>query len=152
MRTFTLLVLLLALATAAFADATADAKKVDEAFGTACAAGDVKAVLDLYVDDALVIWPGVGEEAKTKPGIQKLATALCDPKLGTRAILKDVVGRQLDPTHIAIVGHWDFTQNGPDGKPTTSQIRTSEIIAKNAGKWRNVISHASIGVPSEPAK
>ena len=33
-------------------------------------------------------------------------------------MLTSVVGVLLDPTHIAVMGHWDFTQNGPDGKPS----------------------------------
>ena len=141
------------LATPAFADATAVARQHDEAFGKACSAGDVKAVVGLYTDDALVIWPGVGEEAKGKAAIEKLATGLCDPKIGTKAVLTSVVGVQLGASHVAIVGHWDVTQNGPDGTPTTSQVRTSEVIVKTAGGWRYVVDHASIGVPPpEPAK
>ena len=143
---------LLALAAPAFADATAEAKKHSEAFGKACSAGDLKAVLALYTDDAYVIWPGAGEEAKGKAAIEKLVPGLCDPKLGTKAVLTDVVGLQLDPTHIATVGHWTVTQNGPDGKPVTSQVRTSEVIVKSGHGWRYVVDHASIGMPAEPAK
>jgi uncharacterized protein (TIGR02246 family) len=153
MRKWTVFVLVMALAAPAFADATADARKHDEAFAKACGAGDLKAVAALYTDDAFVIWPGVGEEAKGKVAIEKLAADLCDPKLATKPVLKSVVGLQLDPSHIAIIGHWELAQNGPDGKPTTSEIRTSEIIAKTADGWRYVVDHASIGVPpAEPAK
>jgi len=60
-----------------FADATAEAKAHDEAFAKARGAGDVKAVVALYTDDAFVIWPGVGEEARRKAAIEKLATDLC---------------------------------------------------------------------------
>jgi len=148
-----LVVLVVALAAPAFADATADARAHDEAFAKACGAGDVKAVVALYTDDAFVIWPGVGEEARGKAAIEKLATELCDPKLATKPVLKSDVGVQLDPTHIAIIGHWELTQTGPDGKPSTSQIRTSEIIVKSGGGWRYVVDHASIGVPpAGPAK
>jgi len=141
------LVAALAAGAPAFADATAIAKAHDEAFGQACVAGDVKAVLALYADDAYVIWPGAGEEAKGKAAIEKLATRLCDAKLGTQAFLTSTVGLQLDPSHIAILGHWQFTQVGTDGKPVTSEIRTSEIIAKTAHGWRYVVDHASIGMP-----
>ena len=153
MRNWGVIALVMVLAASAFADATAEAKKHDEAFAKACGAGDVKAVVALYTDDAFVIWPGVGEEAKGKAGIEKLATNLCDPKLATKPVLKSDVGVQLDPSHIAIIGQWEVTQNGPDGKPTTSQIRTSEIIVKTAGGWRYLVDHASIGVPpAEPPK
>jgi ketosteroid isomerase-like protein len=99
------------------------------------------------------IWPGVGEEARGKAAIEKLATNLCDPKLDTKPVLKSVVGVQLDPSHIAIIGRWEFTQNGPDGKPATSEIRASEVIVKSGAGWRYVVDHASIGLPPpEPAK
>ena len=151
---WSVIVLMTALAAPAFADATAIAKTHDEAFGKACSAGDVKAVVALYTDDAFVIWPGVGEEARGKAAIEKLAAGFCDPKLGTKAVLKSDVGVLLDPTHIAIIGHWEVTQNGPDGKPSTSQVRASEIIQKSATQgWRYVVDHASIGVPpAEPPK
>lgn len=153
MRNWSVIVLVMALAVPAFADATADAKAHDEAFAKACAAGDVKAVVALYTDDAFVIWPGVGEEARGKAAIEKLATNFCDPKANTKPVLKSDVGVQLDPSHIAIIGHWEVTQTGPDGKATTSQIRTSEIIVKTAAGWRYLVDHASIGQPaSEPAK
>jgi uncharacterized protein (TIGR02246 family) len=140
------------LAAPAFGDPTAEAKKHSEAFAKACGAGDVKAVVALYTDDAFVIWPGAGEEAKGKAAIEKLATDLCDPK-ANKPVLKSVVGEQLDPSHIAIIGHWEITQNGPDGKPMTSEIRTSEIIVKTAGGWRYLVDHASIGLPPpEPAQ
>jgi len=144
---------LAALAGPAFADATAVAKAHDEAFGKACTAGDVKAVLALYADDAWVIWPGAGEEAKGKAAIEKLATNLCDPKLGTKAVLTNVVGIELDPSHVATIGHWVFTRNGPDGEPVASQIRASEVIVRTPHGWRYVIDHGSIGMPpAEPAK
>lgn len=144
--------LLLAFVAPALADPSAEARKQSEAFGKACSAGDLKAVLALYTDDAYVIWPGAGQEAKGKAAIEKLVPGLCNPKLGTKAVLADVVGLQLDPTHIATVGHWTVTQNGPDGKPVTSQVRTSEVIVRSGHGWRYLVDHASIGLPAEPAK
>jgi uncharacterized protein (TIGR02246 family) len=152
MRMTSVIVLVLAYAAPAFADATAEARRHGEAFAKACNAGDIKAVSELYTDDAFVVWPGAGQEARGKAAIEKLAVGLCDPKLATKAVLKDVVGVQLDPSHIAIVGHWGLTQNGPDGAPTTSDVRTSEVIVKKAAGWRYLIDHASIGVPAQPAK
>src|SRR5262245_47196777 len=98
----TAVVLMMTLAAPAFADATAESKKHEEAFAKACNAGDLKAVIALYADDAFVIWPGAGEEAKGKAAIEKLAAGLCNPKLGGKAVLKDNIGVQLDPSHIAI--------------------------------------------------
>lgn len=152
MRIVILIALLVALAAPAFADPTAVAKAHDEAFGKACNAGDVKAVLALYTDDAFVIWPGAGEEARGKAAIEKLVVGLCDPKLDTKAVLTSAVGVQLDPTHVAIVGHWKLTQNGPDGKPSTVEVRTSEVIVKSGKSWRYVVDHASIGMQAAPSK
>ena len=112
--------------------------------------GDLKAVLAFYTDDAYVVWPGAGQEAHGKAAIEKLATSLCDPNIATKPALKSVVGVQLDPTHIAIVGHWDLAQNGPDGKPATVDICRTSIHLKSEHGWRYVIDHASIGMPPPP--
>ena len=149
MRILGTVFLVMVMAAPAFADATAEAKKHSEAFAKACGAGDLKAVMALYADDAYVVWPGAGEEAHGKAAIEKLAPNLCDPK-GPKPVLKSIVGVQLDPTHIATIGHWELTANGPDGKAVTSDIRTSEIIVKSGAGWRYVVDHASIGVPPPP--
>jgi ketosteroid isomerase-like protein len=150
MRIFGAMLLVMAMAAPAFADATAEAKKHSEAFAKACGAGDLKVVMALYADDAYVIWPSAGEEAHGKAAIEKLVPNLCDPK-GPKPVLKSIVGVQLDPTHIATIGHWELTQDGPDGKPATTNIRTSEVIVKSGHGWRYVVDHASIGVPPPPA-
>jgi uncharacterized protein (TIGR02246 family) len=151
MRNWSAVALVLALAAPAFADATADARAHDEAFAKACEAGDVKAVLALYADDAVVVWPGAGEEAKGKAAIEKLIPGLCDPKSNTKAVIKSLQGTSLGDSHILIIGHWEVTQTGPDGKPTTSQIRATEVIAKTGSGWRYVLDHASIGLPPPAA-
>ena len=113
--------------------------------------GDVKGAVALYADDAIVVWPGAGEEAKGKAAIEKLVTDLCDPKTNPKPVLKSDVGVQLDDSHISIIGKWELTQTDPHGKRTTSQIRTSEIIAKTPAGWRYIVDHASIGVPAPKA-
>jgi ketosteroid isomerase-like protein len=134
----------------ALADPTADARAHDEAFGKACAAGDVKAVVALYTDDAHVIWPGAGDEAHDKAGIEKLASGLCTGK-GPTPRLESLVAIPLGTDHIAIVGRWTIPPAG--GKGATTEIRTSEVIAKTPAGWRYVVDHASIGVPPpKPAR
>jgi uncharacterized protein (TIGR02246 family) len=145
------IILVIALAAPAFADATADARAHDEAFAKACEAGDVKGVVALYTDDAVVVWPGAGEEAKGKAQIEKLAADLCDPKTKPKAVIKSDEARALGDSHIAITGHWEMSQTGPDGKRTTSQIRATEVIVKTPAGWRYVSDHASIGVPPPEA-
>ena len=58
-------------AVAAYADPLATAESVNDAFYKASAACDIPAVLDLYEDDAVVIWPGQGEYAVGKPAFRK---------------------------------------------------------------------------------
>jgi hypothetical protein len=41
---------------------------------------------------------------------------------------------------------------GPDGKPMTARVRTTELLHRSNGKWRYVIDHTSIGLPPPPAK
>lgn len=135
----------------AFADALATARAHDEAFAKACEAGDVKAVLALYADDAVVVWPGAGEEAKGKAAIEKLVPDLCNPKNQAKAVIESLDAMPLDDSHIAIIGHWKVTSPGADGKPTTSQVRTTEIIAKTDSGWRYLVDHASIGMPPPKA-
>jgi uncharacterized protein (TIGR02246 family) len=151
MRNWTATMLMLALATPAVADPTATARAHDEAFAKACSAGDVKGVVALYTDDAVVIWPGEGEEAKGKAQIEKLAAALCDPKTEPKVMLKSDEAVAYGNSHIGITGHWELTQIGPDGKRTTSQIRATEVIVKTPAGWRYVSDHASIGLPPPEA-
>jgi uncharacterized protein (TIGR02246 family) len=151
MRNWSVVVLVVAFAAPAFADATADARAHDEAFAKACEAGDVKDVLALYADDAVVVWPGAGEEAKGKAAIEKLIPDLCNPKNNTKAVSKSLEAMPLGDSRIAIIGHWEVTQTGPDGKPTTSHIRATEVIVKTGSGWRYVVDHASIGLPPPKA-
>ena len=73
-----------AAATPAFADANAVARAVSERFARACAAGDIQAVVAMYEDDAIAVWPGEGAEGAGKPAIEKLATGLCTGKASAR--------------------------------------------------------------------
>ena len=55
----------------AHADAVAEAKAANDAFSKAFEACDVPAVMALYEDNAVLIWPGQGEFAIGKPAIEK---------------------------------------------------------------------------------
>jgi uncharacterized protein (TIGR02246 family) len=147
MRNWSVVVLVVALAAPAFADATAHARAHDEAFAKTCEAGDVKGVLALFADDAVVVWPGAGEEAKGKAAIEKLIPDLCNPKKNTKAVIKSLEAMPLGHSHIAIIGNWEVTETGADGKVTTSQVRATEVIAKTGSGWRYVVDHASVGLP-----
>ena len=150
-RTFATIAVLLALfAFASHAAAADDPNEIgtahSEAFQKACGAGDIAGVLALYEDDATVIWPGRGEVAHGKPEIEKLAATLC--KTGQPGPkLKSQNSKQVALDYIVNVGMWDLTAPGPDGKPVTSEVRTTEVIHLVNGKWFYTVDHASVGVP-----
>jgi len=130
----------------ASADAAADGRAVSDAFAKAVAAGDVPAIVALYRDDASVIWPGQGEEAKGKAAIEALAKKLVAEKNGTIA-LKSQESTPLGDGYIVNVGRWENTVTTPAGKTQTVVIRTSEVLQKTDGKWLYLVDHASIGLP-----
>jgi uncharacterized protein (TIGR02246 family) len=131
---------------AASADPTADGRAVSDAFAKAVAAGDVPAIVALYRDDASVIWPGQGEEAKGKPAIEALAKKLVAQKNGT-IVLKSQESIPLGDGYIVNVGRWENTVTTAAGKTQTVVIRTTEVLAKTDGKWLYLVDHASIGLP-----
>jgi uncharacterized protein (TIGR02246 family) len=130
----------------AAADPTADGRAVSDAFAKAVAAGDVPAIVALYRDDASIIWPGQGEEAKGKPAIEALAKKLVAEKSGT-IVLKSQDSIPLGDGYIVNVGRWENTLKTPAGKTQTVVIRTSEVLQKTDGKWLYLVDHASIGLP-----
>ena len=142
--------LLVALAAPVMADDAADVKAQGDAFVRAWDAGDVKATLSLYADDARVIWPGQGDEAKGKAAIEALLTRTFKmfPKSGLVPKSQDTI--PLGNGYIANVGFWDQTVPGPDGKPATFRVRTSEILKRQGDKLLYVVDHASIGLPPPP--
>jgi uncharacterized protein (TIGR02246 family) len=150
-RMFASIALLLFLfASSAAADPNDIGMAHSEAFGKACAAGDIHGVLALYEDDATVIWPNEGEVAHGKAEIEKLARTLC--KTGQPGPkLKSQSSKQVAPDYIVNVGMWDATATGPDGKPVTAEVRTTEVIHLVNGKWLYTVDHASIGLPPPPA-
>ena len=134
----------------ALADATADGRAVSDAFEKAVAAGDVQAVLALYREDASVIWPGRGEEAKGKAAIEPLVRKLIAATKGAHVVLKSQESMPLGDGYIVNVGRWENTVPAGGGKRVTVEVRTSEVLAKTDGKWLYLVDHASVGMP--PAK
>ena len=132
-------------------DAAADGRAVSDAFAKAVAAGDLAGVLALYRDDASVIWPGQGEEAKGKAAIETLAKGLLAGMKGGSLVLKSQESTPLGDGYIVNVGRWENTVATPDGKRVTLVVRTSEVLAKTDGKWLYLVDHASVGLPPPPA-
>ena len=144
--------LLLALGGPALADPSADAKAVGEAFAKAMAAGDVPAVLALYRDDASVIWPGRGEEAKGKAAIEKMVrAALASAPKDLKLLQKSNQATALGSDYIVNVGRWEQSFTTPRGRPVTQEVRTSEVLQKSGGEWRYLVDHASTPFPPPPS-
>jgi len=149
-KSLLILALLLSAASVAIADdVNSDVKAHSEAFSKGMAACDVPAVLALYEDDAIIIWPGENDEAKGKSEIEKVVTNTCknsklDFKMGA------FEARPLGKDYIVNVGYWEAQTPGPDGKMMTLKVRTTEVLHKSGGKWRYVVDHASVGQPPPP--
>jgi len=146
-RLMTVPLLLGTLAAPALADALADARGVEDAFGSACAAGDVKGVMALYADDATVVWPAQGAEAKGKAEIEKLVVGLCKERRGSTVTLKSLEAIPLGDAHLVTVAHWEDTATRPNGTRVVVPLRTTEVMVKQDGVWRYLVDHASIGTP-----
>ena len=127
-------------------DAATNAKALNDTFNQAFEACNIPAVLALYEDNAVMIWPGQGEFAIGKPGIEKIVRGYCSApsKPSIKVISSDARRAGLD--YIIHFGQLDTTITGPDGKPTTYRIRTSELLHKSHGKWRYEVDHASAGL------
>lgn len=135
----------------AAAEPTQDARAHAEAFAQACQSGDVTAVMALYADDAVVVWPGHGQEAKGHAEIERLVRALCTERSGTKLSLESIEVLPLDDTHVATVGRWRNVTTGPRGQRVEREVRTTEVLVKRDGKWRYLVDHASIGAePHRP--
>ena len=142
------LVLVCVSAGAALADPTADAKAVGDAFAKAFAAGDVPAVLALYRDDASIIWPGRGAEGKGKDAIERVVRdAIASAPKDMKFVQKSNEARALGDDYIVNVGLWDQSFTTPNGRRVTTEVRTSEVLARRGGKWLYLVDHASVGLP-----
>jgi ketosteroid isomerase-like protein len=138
-------------ASSARADATSDAKAVDEGFFQAVNALDASAALAFYADDARAIYPGEGAEATGKPEIAKLLAAMMKDAKALKLVLKDNQAFSVDDSHLMNLVHWEFAITGRDGKRSLFKGRSTELMVKDAGGvWRYLVDHASVGVPPPP--
>ena len=136
----------------ALADPVTVVKAMSDSFEKSFNSCDVSATLALYEDKATLIWPGEGDVAYGKAAIAKVIKAEC-PGAATSSLKKiSSEARALGKDYIINVGMWDDTRNGPDGKPMTARVRTTELLHRSNGKWHYEIDHASIGLPPPPAK
>lgn len=101
----------LLVAAPASADPVADARAHSEAFALAVNAKDAGAVLALYTDDARVIWPGQGEEAKGKAEIAKRVASMITGRTTQHGVLvfKSQGAIPLGDDYVAAVCQWEQT-------------------------------------------
>jgi len=138
-------------APAARADPTAEARALGDRFGAAVASGNVDAVLALYADDARVIYPGHGEEARGKAELKAMLERSLPGMRGLVLVQKSTDAVAVDPTHVMNVGRWEARTVAPNGRRTTATVRTSELLTKENGTWVYLVDHASIGTPPPSA-
>lgn len=142
---------LVCLAAPAMADDAADVNALAQTFVRAWDAGNVKAALALYADDARVVWPGQGDEANGKAAIEALLTRTFQmfPKSGL--VSKSQTPMALGNGYILNMGLWDQTIPGPGGQSATVRVRTTELLKRQGGKLVYVVDHASIGLTAPPS-
>jgi ketosteroid isomerase-like protein len=136
----------------ALADPAAVVKAHTDAFVKAAKACNVPAVVNLYEDNAVLIWPREGEVANGEAAIAKVIKAECSSGAANSLKWISSDSRAIGKDYIINVGMWDTTIVGPDGKSTTARLRTTELLHRSGGKWRYAIDNASIGLPPSPAK
>src|ERR1700758_4410899 len=90
-------------------DPAAVVKALSDAFGNAFNACDVPAALNLYEDNAVLVWPGEGEVANGKAAIANVIKTECSgaAKSSLKQISSD--SRSIGKDYIINVGMWDST-------------------------------------------
>jgi ketosteroid isomerase-like protein len=128
-------------------DPTAIASAHSAKFDKAIAACDVPAVMALYEDDAVAIYPGEGDVANGRPEIEKMVKRYCSggpkplPYKQTSAH-----ARRLGRDYIIMVRMLD----GADANSKPFRCRATELLHKSGGQWRYLVDHASFGMPLPP--
>ena len=140
------IVMVLRSVTTAFADPMAIARAHDAAYDKATLAYDVKTMLIFYEDKAEAIYPGEGEVATDKAGIEKLIRNFISPWCSQgheKPTLKEISFHAvpLGPDYIMIVRIVDATDT-----QGTVRGRATELIHRSGGKWRYLVDHASLGI------
>lgn len=141
------LCLALVLTTPMAADTGTIARAHSESFARAMNASDIEAALALYAEDARVIWPGAGEEARGKTEIRALieSTLRSFPK-GSRLALRSQDAIALAEGYIATVSQWEQSYTREDGTQITSLFRATEVIRTSGRGTLYVVDHASAGL------
>lgn len=119
-----------------------------ERFAKAIAACDVPGTLALYEDDAMVVWPGQGEEGRGEFAIRKLVSEFCNSGKHTFK-MRSITAEPIGADYIIDLGNWEDTVTMPSGKTITLKVRRTELLHKRGDKWLYLVDHASVGVPPQ---
>ena len=150
MRNYFLLAMALLITTPALAGPVADAKAHSEAFQKAFNSGDADAVVRLYDEQARLIWPGEGDEAKGKSEIRKVVLATFKALPDATQVMKSQSVVPLGCGYSAVIGHWEISFKDAGGKMQMASVRTSEILKKQGNNTLYVVDHASVALPPPP--
>ncbi len=108
-------------------------------------ARDAEAMLALYADDAHVIWPGQGEEAKGRAEIKKLIdNNLKVMPADAKVIFKSQEAIALGKGYIATLGQWEQSFKGPRRKAADHPV-SHQRDHQEAGKHDALRGRSCIG-------
>jgi uncharacterized protein (TIGR02246 family) len=151
MKILSCLLISMFLAAPAIAGIKGDAQAHSEAFQKAFNSRNVKAVVALYAENARAVWPGQGEEANGREEIRKLVEkGFKDAPKDAQVLFESQDVITLENGYFVVLGHWQQSFTGKDGKKVTLDLRTSEVLKRHDGKLLYLVDHASVGLPPPP--
>jgi uncharacterized protein (TIGR02246 family) len=125
------------------------AQIVDQAWVKAMKANDLEATMALYAPEAVAYFPD--GDFKGKPAIRKSFTDF----LATFAVKDAAVEGTYETTGDTSLGwgYWSLTvvpKSG--GDPIAMKGRATIVVKKVGGKWLYLVDHASVPLPTAPAR
>jgi uncharacterized protein (TIGR02246 family) len=148
-----IVVVAMTLASSALADATSDARAVEEAFVAAANIQDpqqaVQAVLKNFTEDAQYI--GVFGQVHGKAEFNKvLPVVFSAPNQKTELLSHEAFA--LDGSTLVSISHLANSFTGPDGKTVKLNLRCVRTMKKQKdGRYLIAVEHTSVGAPPPPA-
>lgn len=122
-------------------------KDFDAQWSNAASAKDLDKMLSYYADDAIVLQPN-GPMLNSKDAIRKVWQAMLTAPgfAGGWKATKVEVAKSGEIGYVS--GTWEFTMNGPNGKPATERGKFVEVVKKQAdGTWKCAVDIWNSDVP-----
>lgn len=125
-------------------------RDLDAQWSNAGAAKDLDKTISYYSDDAIVMPPNAAA-ATTKEAIRKTWKDVFDVTVsGSWKATNVKVANSDDMAYVS--GTYEFTMNGPSGKPETDKGKYVEVWKKQAGgKWTCEVDIWNSDLPASPA-